>query len=194
MAEEERASLGQVKRIIKRKLAKQAEHEHQGINIYPMMDMMTILLVFMVMQFASSTASAVTASEEMQIPYSTSQEEMGDAVAIQISRSSIVVDGEQVVELRGDGLVDAADKQNGGSGFKIIPLHRQMQDIRQQQMQLNQALNRGEWEGEVMIIADHRTPFRTLSEVLYTVGQSGFKNLRFVAGRTSTIGGPPARE
>ena len=35
-------------------------------------------------------------------------------------------------------------------------------------------------EREVQIIADKRTPYRTLVEVLYTMGQSEFKAMRFV--------------
>jgi len=32
----------------------------------------------------------------------------------------------------------------------------------------------------VQIIADKRTPYRTLIEVVYTCGQAEFKNVRFV--------------
>jgi biopolymer transport protein ExbD len=35
----------------------------------------------------------------------------------------------------------------------------------------------------VQIIADKRTPYRTLSEVIYTLGQTEFKNLRFVVNK-----------
>ena len=39
--------------------------------------------------------------------------------------------------------------------------------------------------GDVQIIADKRTPFRTLSEVIYTLGQTEFKNLRFIVNKKS---------
>ena len=39
--------------------------------------------------------------------------------------------------------------------------------------------------GNVQIIADKRTPYRTLSEVIYTLGQTEFKNLRFVVNKKS---------
>jgi hypothetical protein len=39
------------------------------------------------------------------------------------------------------------------------------------------------FRGEVRVIADKRTPFRTLGEVLYTLGQSEFGALRFVVLR-----------
>ena len=106
MAEEEQqASMSTVKRLIRRRIKKHPEQEGHGINIYPMMDMMTILLVFMVMQFASSTAASITQNEELRIPYSTSTLELGESTPVQITRSAIIVDGNQIVELR-NGLVD----------------------------------------------------------------------------------------
>jgi len=177
------ATAAQVKAIIRRRLRKHPIHEHLGLNIYPMMDMMTILLVFMVMQFASSTAAVVTESEELRIPYSTSEIELGDAVPIQISRGAIVVDGDHVLDLR-NGLVDPSQKQGGSSGFLITPLFRAMGDIRDLKKAIAARNPRRPFTGEVQIIADRRTPYRTLTEVIYTLGQTEFKNLRFVVSQS----------
>ena len=182
------ATAAQVKGIIRRKLRKHPPHEHLGLNIYPMMDMMTILLVFMVMQFASSTAAVVTESDELRIPYSTSEVQLGDAVPIQISRSAITVDGEHVLDLR-SGLVDPSQKQGGSSGFLITPLFRTMGDIRDLKKAIAARNPRRPFTGEVQIIADRRTPYRTLTEVIYTLGQTEFKNLRFVVGAQRPSGG-----
>ncbi len=189
MAEEEKASMGAVKREIRRRVAKHPEPEGHGLNIYPMMDMMTILLVFMVMQFASSSASSITQSEELRIPYSTSEVDMGESTPIQISRSAIVVDGETILELR-NGLVDPSQKQGGGTGFLITPLFREMGRIRDLQKMIEQRTPSRPFKGEVQIIADKRTPFRTLTEVIYTLGQTEFSNIRFVSNKTGSIGGP----
>ena len=72
--EERPASLADCKRIIRRRLRKQEEAEEVGLNIYPMMDMMTILLVFMIMQFASGAAEIIQ-TEELLLPSSTSEAE-----------------------------------------------------------------------------------------------------------------------
>ena len=66
------ATTSQVKRIIRRRLGKHVPHEELGLNLYPMMDMMTILLVFLIQSFAQSSAANVVQSEELQIPQSTS--------------------------------------------------------------------------------------------------------------------------
>jgi len=170
--------MGQVKAIVRRKLRKQEPPEENFLNIYPMMDMMVILLVFLVMQFAASSATIVQ-SEELQIPYSTSQMEKADAVPVQVSRTEITVDGEQVIQLR-NGQVDPSQKQGGGTGFLITRLLNVMQQHRDRLKQIAQMNPNRPFRGEVQIIADKRTPFRTLAEVIYTLGQAEFKSMHFV--------------
>jgi biopolymer transport protein ExbD len=183
MADERKtASLGQVKAIIRRKLRRRSVHTPEFLNIYPMMDMMVILLVFMIMQFAASAASAIQESTELRIPYSTSEVPMGEAIILQISRGKIVVDGDEVVTLR-NGQVDPSDKQGGGTGFLITPLFRKMQLVADLKKEIAQRNPNRPFTGEIQIIADKRTPFRTLAEVIYTLGQTGFKNLRFVVNK-----------
>jgi len=181
------ATMGQVKSMARRRLRRTPEEEAQGLNIYPMIDMMTILLVFMVMQFASSSASTIQQSPELQIPYSTSTADMGEALSLLISRGDITVDGERVVDLR-NGMVDPSDKRGGSTGFLITPLARKLAEVRDMQKAIARRNPRRPFEGDVQIVADGRTPFRTLSEVIYTLGQNEFSQLHFVANKTSIIG------
>ncbi|MBW2211368.1 MAG: biopolymer transporter ExbD [Deltaproteobacteria bacterium] len=118
-----------VNRIVRAKLRRRPEPEHFGLNIYPMMDMLTILLVYMMALFATSSAAAIQQSSELRIPYSTSQVEMSEALGLQISRSGVAVDGKPVLELR-NGIVDPSLKQGGSSGFLITPLYKTLSDIR----------------------------------------------------------------
>ena len=116
--------------------------------------------------------------------------DMGEATPIQISRNAIVVDGETVLELR-NGLVDPSQKQGGGTGFLITPLFREMGRIRDLQKLIEQRTPSRPFKGEVQIVADQRTPFRTMSEVIYTLGQTEFSNIRFVTNKTGELGGGP---
>jgi len=176
------APMSQVKSLIRRKLRKVEEHEHTGLNIYPMMDMMTILLVFMVMQFASSSAAIVTESDEMRLPYSVSTEALQDAVPLQITRDAILVDGRQMVSLE-NGRVRARDKQGGAASMMIPTVQRAMCNIRDIKKSIERQDPNQHFGGEVQVIADRRTPYRTISEVLYTIGQCDFHELRFIVGR-----------
>ena len=173
------ATTSQVKRIIRRRLAKHQPHEEMGLNIYPMMDMMTILLVFLIQNFASSGAANVIQSPELEIPHSASQDEVEPALSITISAGEIVVEGKQALSLR-NGQVDPSQKQGGSNGFLVTPLLSNLQQHRDRLKLISQSRNNKPFRGEVQIIADRRTPYRTLVEVLYTMGQAEFKAMRFV--------------
>ena len=149
------ARLSQVKRLIRRRLRRQAIPEHYGLNIYPMMDMMTILLVFMVMQFATSTAAVVQQSPELEIPYSVSHTEIDEAVALQIARNGITVDGKGALDLR-NGLVDPSLKRGGATGFLITPLYHRLceaRDVKKLIAAKNPSLP---FNGRIQVIADRR--------------------------------------
>ncbi|HVZ37040.1 MAG TPA: biopolymer transporter ExbD [Polyangiaceae bacterium] len=173
------ATPSQVKRIVRRRIARQAHFEEMGLNIYPMMDMMTILLVFLIQSFAQSGAANVVQSAELQIPKSVADEAVEPALSITISASEIVVEGKQALSLR-NGQVDPSQKQGGSNGFLVTPLLSVLQQHRDRLKLIAQSRSNKPFRGEVQIIADRRTPYRTLVEVLYTMGQSEFKAMRFV--------------
>ena len=172
------ASLADCKRIIRRRLRKREEQEEIGLNIYPMMDMMTILLVFLIMQFASSAAEIVQ-TEELQLPTSTSEVEAAQALSVVISGSEVVMEGKHILALR-NGQVDPSLKQGGGTGWLITPLLNAAKQHRDRLKMIASRNPQRPFRGEVRIIADKRTPFRTLGEVLYSLGQAEFGALRFV--------------
>ena len=150
--EEKPVSMAYVNRVIRAKLRRRGEQEHFGLNIYPMMDMLTILLVYMMAIFATSSAAAVQESQELRIPYSTSKVELDDALAVQISRSEVVVDGRSVLELR-NGVVDPSLKQGGSSGFLITPLYKSLSDIRDRKKRTAARFANQPFVGNVQIIA-----------------------------------------
>jgi len=181
MADERPATLGDCKRVIRRTLAKREMPDEIGLNIYPMMDMMTILLVFLIMSFASGAAEVVQ-SEELQLPTSTSQVEAAEALSIVISQSEIVVEGKRALTLR-NGKVDPSLKQNGGNGWLITPLFNTLKQHRDRLKMIAAKNPKRAFRGEVRLVADKRTPFRTLGEVIYSLGQAEFGALRFVVLR-----------
>ncbi|MCB9667123.1 MAG: biopolymer transporter ExbD [Myxococcales bacterium] len=180
------AKMSEVKRIVRRKLRKREEASENFLNIYPMMDMMTILLVFMVMQF-SVTSADVVQTQQLQIPYSTSEREAIENTAIMISRQAITLEGKSLIPLK-DGQIDASYKQGGGNGFLITPLFTALERRREELEKIAQ-FRKQRFSGEVRIVADKRTPFRTLSEVIYSCGQAQFAQMRFVVLRNEAASG-----
>src|SRR5262249_22061876 len=90
------------------------------LNITAMMDMMTILLVFLLKQFAAEQA-AMQLSEGLQLPKSVSPLKPTPSVNVTVSTEAIIVEGEKVVPVHA-GAVDPAYKPGGVNGFLIQPV------------------------------------------------------------------------
>src|SRR5579885_3582681 len=104
------------------------------LNITAMMDMMTILLVFMI---KSATSSASTMNlRDVALPQSSTQlAPPEESVVVTIAKSAILVEGEPVVAVK-DGDVDPADKTEGQFGiligklqFKLAQHHTRIKTI-----------------------------------------------------------------
>lgn len=159
---------------LRRKVEEEAE-EISFLNIMPMMDMMTILLVFLIKQFSVQQLS-MTTQAGMQLPASSVKKSPQPAVNITITGTAVVVEGDPVVPIK-NGAVDATWK--GAGGYEITPIVSALSKHRarlQKQAQIQGAT----FDGIALVFADKRTPYRLLSEVLYSAGQAEFTNYRLV--------------
>ena len=85
-----------------------------------------------------------------------------------------------------------ARSRGGANGFLITPLLTTMQQHRDRLKLIASHVPTRPFTGTVQIIADGRTPFRTLSEVIYTIGQAEFQHIHFVVLHQGTSGDPSA--
>lgn len=182
--EEEHAARRVARRTVwrlRRKVEDEAE-EISFLNIMPMMDMMTILLVFLIKQFSVQQLT-LDAAPGLKLPASTSQQSPQPAVNITITESAIVVEGDAVVRVQG-GAVDAAWKSQGAAGYAITPVVNALSKHRARLTKLARLQN-GAFDGIAIVMADKRTPYRLLAEVLYSAGQAEFNNYRLVTLQAS---------
>lgn len=156
-----------------------AEPEINFLNITAMLDIMTIILVFLLKNLGESSAS-IPQSDDLRIPKSILETEpTQEGVRITISKSQILVGDHSVVELPGrQSLVQtgvgARHKQGGPNDLFIVPLGSALQDARKTDKAIRQAKGLDPSMSEAVIIADQTTPWRLFIEVLFTLGQSEF--------------------
>jgi biopolymer transport protein ExbD len=151
------------------------------LNITAMLDMMTIILVFLLKGMASSSAS-IPQSKDMTLPTSIiTSEPAQEGTMVVISKTQILVgdDPHPVVLLPSrDSLaqsgIDAKYKRNGPNDLYIVPLANALQAARQTDKQIRQAKGLDANSSEAIVIADTTTPYRLLIEVLFTLGQSEY--------------------
>src|SRR5512145_1674962 len=97
-------------RRAKRK-ARALEGEVSELNITAMMDMMTIILVFLLKSYQASTIN-VTMTADLTVPVSSTQLTPQDNIGLSISMKEVLVGERRVVEIQ-NGVIPAAAKEGG---------------------------------------------------------------------------------
>lgn len=155
------------------------------LNITSMMDMMTIILVFLLKSYSTSDVS-VAPSDDLQIPISSSQKPPKMAVNVVVSRKEILVDSVPVLRLTtyadpetGEALISVPAEEKRGQ--MITKLY----DVLLEKAEVAKALGEraGEehgFKGQILLNCDKRLPFSIIREVMYTAGQAQFGEFRFV--------------
>ncbi len=153
----------------KKRKERQAEGEIRELNIIAMMDMMTIILVFLLKSYSASSVS-VTASEDVRPPISTTRATPKDTVAVTITPKNVLVGDKKVLELIGNaipkGMLD---------GRLVRPLD---QAFKKEVDKLKYIASRNP---AAPFTHDYRKiPYDLLLSVLYTAGHNELENYRFV--------------
>lgn len=145
----------------------------EGLNLTAMMDMMTILLVFLIKQYASAPEN-ITLSDDLRPPASTTTETVIPSVQVMITRSAIMVEGKPIVKFV-DGKPVAAD--GSAEPWKLLEtaLGNRVATI----VALSER-GGAKFDGNLMLVADQDTPYDTIWKVLYAAGQSKFTAYRLV--------------
>jgi biopolymer transport protein ExbD len=182
------ASMAMYKRMLRKEIKRKAgEPEINFLNITAMLDMMTIILVFLLKSLSSSSAS-LPQSADLTMPKSVlTTEASQEGVAILISRSQIVVDDNTVCTVPTDAThgVEAKFKRSGPTDLYIVPLANALQGWRERDRQLRLATGKDPSASEAIVIADSGTPYRLLVEVLFTLGQSEFAKFHLMVLQSS---------
>ena len=176
------ASMAKFKAALRKEKRRRAvDPEIDYLNITAMLDLMTIILVFLLQTMASSAAS-VQEGADLRLSRSVmAAEPAEEGVIIIVSKTAILIgeEGEPVVtlpsraQLAQQGL-DARHKRGGPNDLYIVPLANRLRNARDIDKQLRAAKGLDPSTSEAIIIADATTPYRLLIEVLFTLGQSEF--------------------
>ncbi|MBJ6764289.1 biopolymer transporter ExbD [Myxococcaceae bacterium JPH2] len=174
--EEEQLARMRYRRALVRKKRKEREAagEIKELNITAMMDMMTIILVFLLKSFASSSA-AITASEDVRPPVSTTRATPKDTVAVTITPKNIMVGDKEVVRLK-EGRIPADQLQGRLVPALDVQLKKEVEKLKY----IASRNPAAPFSHELSVIADKKVPYDMLLTVLYTAGQNELENYRFV--------------
>ena len=180
-----------------RRKARERQGEIKELNITAMMDMMTIILVFLLKSWSSSNTT-IEMNAQLTPPTSKTQIAPKDTLTITVSEKAILVGDKPVVIL--DGLetpggcpgplcgvgvkVDAKDKEGDSDDSLVItPLLDRLNKEVDRLKYIAKYNPSAPFEGVVTIVCDRWVPYRLLTEVLYTAGRAQLGNYKFLVLR-----------
>ena len=158
----------------KKRKEREAAGEIRELNITAMMDMMTIILVFLLKSYSASSVS-MTASEDVRPPISTTRSTPRDTVAVTITPKHILVGDKTVVTLAG-GQIPTDLLQ----GRLVMPLDAALKKEVDKLKFIADRNPNAPFSRELSVIGDRKIPYDLLLTVLYTAGHNELENYRFV--------------
>lgn len=146
-----------------------------SVNINSLMDIMTIILVFLLKSYGEEPI--VVVGEDLQVPGSETQLTPEDMTSITITQKAVIVDKKEAAQIR-DGQVDPSQKTGGATGLIITPVLEELKTATEAKKREFKQINK-KYEPVVTIVADQTTPYRLLAEVMYTAGQASLSKYKF---------------
>jgi biopolymer transport protein ExbD len=144
----------------------------KDVNLTSMMDLMTIILVFLLESMSADPMQLVPAKLELPVSSATAAPRI--ALRVVVTQQELVLEGIPLLRLS-----VATDPATGGE-VSVIPAEAKA-DGRVEVLyeRLREALERGQ-PGELLVQCDRRLPYAVIRDVTWTAGQAGFSDFRFV--------------
>ena len=139
------------------------------LNLTSMMDMFTIILVFLLKTY-STEGQLIHPSENLTLPTSNVENPPEIALDVTVSQEWIMVNNNPIVTI-----VDAIDNQ----GLIIEPLSLVLNQYADEAKKMEETYG-VKFSGKVTIQGDKKLPFSTILKVMATCGKSDYPNMRLV--------------
>jgi biopolymer transport protein ExbD len=152
-----------------------------SLNLTAMVDMFTILVIFLIQLFTS--AGDVTLDKNVRVPRSEAGELLEDPGTVVLFRESddkpgefglLLVDGQEVDP---SAMGDALTAQAGGSIPGVVKILADQREFREKTEGRDQSAS---YQGVLLVQADIGTDFRLVRRVLASANEAGWAKIKFV--------------
>ncbi len=155
------------------KIKRHMPKEEGNLNLNSMMDMMTIILLFLLKSFSTSGV-IVTPSQELHLPASVMGNKPTKQLTVSIAKTKILVNDKKVVDN------DQIPKET-----LVIPqLAEQLKIYAKKEKELEKEVGKV-FSHEVIIEGDKEIPYELLLKVMFTCSQSEFYKMRLLTIKKS---------
>lgn len=158
------------------------------LNITSMIDMFTILLIFLLVNFSSEDP---VSGPDLDLPDSAQADGVKrSSVPVLVTREAIIVDGSLVAR------IDAVQSQSTLEIPELVSALGQQRDraIHIAKLAVESAETRGTnldefaWQGRVTLNGDADLPFDLLQRVIYSCGQASFADVSLAVDKVAEAG------
>ncbi len=136
-----------------------------SLNLNSMMDMLSIILVFLLSNISAEEQDFVIAPD-LTLPNSNSDLGFTKAVQVKLTTKELLLEDTFVAKVSGDKIVGAEIDKG-----KIVPLYNMMQRYKN--------LGKDKDNTTVVFQADKEFPFSLINDVMRTAALAGYPNFRF---------------
>jgi biopolymer transport protein ExbD len=154
-----------------RRVAMQPKNGAATLNITSLMDVMTIILIFLLFSFSSQDQN-LRLSKDMELPKSTSEKPFKWAINITLTENELMVEDLSVCGYKNGQFVDTREDPD-----KIVLLYEQLTDLKS--LEKYRKVERDASEPVVIFQADKKHKFDTIYKVMKTAAMAGYPNFRF---------------
>jgi biopolymer transport protein ExbD len=162
-----------------RRKARERAGEIKELNIVAMMDMMTIILVFLLKSYQASTLN-VNMSPDLTIPASSTQLQPQENISITVSMNELAVNDRAVLPLERGVIPPKYKDGRKAEAFYVGPIYDALKKEVDKQKYIAQYNKNAPFSGRINVVADKKISYRTLMEILYTAGQAELGEYKFM--------------
>jgi biopolymer transport protein ExbD len=156
-----------------------------SINLYPMLDVFSILIIFLVMNFSTSGESVET-KINMELPKSAVKLSLDSSANVSINKNEIVIQGGVSVPIGPDGDVPESFREQGA----IQVAYQEFKKVRDQNETLknrNKALALSESDLNSLVLeSDKDVQFKVLKRIMLSAQQADFVGWKLAVSRMTT--------
>ncbi len=152
-----------------------------SLNLTAMVDMFTVIVIFLLQQFASS-GELLFLQKDLKLPEAKASQQLTEAgPVVTLFQNKVLWEGKPVATLE-----DLDEAEPG-----IPPLIEKLEAVKEREQKLYGKSDNEPFKSHVIIQSDKSTDFQLVRKTIYSVNQAGWVHINFAV---MGIGGPPGGE
>lgn len=142
------------------------------LQITSMMDMFTIILIFLLFSY-SNNPDQMDMDKELILPSSTSQLDYKDSIRLVLAKDELKLDGKVVGTLKENSIIG------------LEKLYDELLTYRKTADELKKDVDEEERKEHILFMCDKSHSFKIINSIVKTAGRAGYPNFQFaVMGKT----------